>query len=130
MSWFGIAATCELCEARIEAEEQIVTTTDAAAREIGRHVLMAYDKLATKMWLHIMQHHPLQSQEGMLAQVRAAKMYAMNWAKIDPSLDHLRKQYRAELIIAMSVTTRVEDQAAGGSGPEPSPEPPKLELSN
>jgi hypothetical protein len=109
----AISAQCELCSQRIDAD---FITGGSFQPGDGVAWAIAYDQLALKMWFHISEVHPLQMQEGMRAQQRAAKMYAMNWAKIDPKFEQLRKQYRAELLIAMTVTTKIEPAQATAPG--------------
>jgi hypothetical protein len=72
--------------------------------------LMAYDSLSAHMWLHVSDHHRLQMEEGMMAQRRAAKMYAMNWADHTDEMIAVKQAWRKHMLLAMTVTTRHEDQ--------------------
>lgn len=97
-----MTARCQLCGKVIEGQYIPVDQTDE------RGTMMAYDSLSAVMWLHISDDHPDQMVEGMLAQRRAAKMYAMNWADHSAQMIPVKQQWRQHMLIAMSVTTRSE----------------------
>lgn len=104
-----MTARCQLCGAVIESRyvaEPILSEWD---RELSR--FQEYDQLSAHMWLHISDHHPNQTEQGILCQRRAAKMYAMNWATTDPELDPLKLAWRQTLILRMTITTMTENQA-------------------
>jgi len=79
-----MTAKCQLCQALIESNFAAPPTEDAEGRQ--RMELIEYDRLSAYMWLHISEQHPDQTQEGILCQQRAAKLYAMNWADVDSEL--------------------------------------------
>lgn len=60
------------------------------------------------MWQHLLDNHETQTKEGIVNQHRAAKMYAMNWTEHTETMTHLKHQWRQQMLIGMSVTTRGE----------------------
>jgi len=123
-----MTARCQLCSVTVLSNYAPMDPED------DREKLIEYDRLSAYMWLHISENHPMQVQEGILVQQRAAKMYAMNWADTEPaqlltvSGEDVKRLWRSNLLMAMSVTTRAEDapadQAAGeAEAPGPSPSP-------
>jgi hypothetical protein len=105
----NMSTRCQLCGTIVQGNVFSVDT------EQGR--LMAYDSLATYMWFHISDHHGDQMQEGMLVQRRAAKMYAMNWADHSDEMIPVKQAWRQHMLLAMSVTTRREDQVPAEDQP-------------
>jgi hypothetical protein len=109
-----VTTKCQLCGALIEGK---YFPADGSPQQL----LRAYDSLSAHMWLHISDHHREQMEEGMLVQRRAAKMYAMNWADHSEAMIPIKQDWRQHMLIAMSVTTRREDdmpaadQTAAGS---------------
>lgn len=115
-----MTAVCELCGKTVTgpavAELQGMNPVSPEGRMID------YDALSSHMWLHISESHVNQTMEGILQQRRAAKMYAMNWARVPDELNEIRRQHRAQLIMGLSVTTQFAgDQAAGGSSASDNP---------
>lgn len=114
-------ALCQLCGATVEAgpgAASLLETIQAPDTEPAtRHQLelIVYDRLSAFMWLHISEHHQHQTEEGTLCQQRAAKMYAMNWAdaSADPGTDiqRLQRDWRAQMVLKLSTTTRYDDPA-------------------
>ena len=98
-------ATCQLC-GQLIASRHIpgLETQDV-------ELFKAYDSMAAQMWLHISNSHQNQTQEGIMVQQRAAKMYAMTWADA-PELDEIRRQYRAEMLMRMATSTEWEGDRA------------------
>jgi hypothetical protein len=118
-----MTAVCQLCGATVHGKPVAETHGVDPASPDGQ--MLDYDTLSAYMWLHISENHPNQVEEGIMQQRRAAKMYAMNWATIPGALEATRRQHRANLIIALSVTTQFagdnttapdQDAAAGAAG--------------
>ena len=123
-------ATCQLCGVEVEginpeliatmrAADGLVTNSSLLQVPPDRFVaLIEYDSLSAHMWLHISDHHRDQTEEGILCQRRAAKMYAMNWATVEdtPAMAELKTQWRSEMLIKLATTTLVENQTVT---PEP-----------
>jgi hypothetical protein len=102
-------ATCQLCGQLIVSKH--VPGLDTADVEEFR----AYDSLSAQMWWHISNCHKNQTEEGILVQQRAAKMYAMTWADA-PDLDELRRRYRAEMLMRMATSTEWEGDRTTHAG--------------
>lgn len=95
---------CQLCGAIIEPgglPDGVLETDEGK--------LYAYDRLSAAMWFHIIDRHPTQSKEAESNQARAAKMYAMNWADHTDTMIAIKMQWRQHMLMAMSVTTRSEN---------------------
>lgn len=94
---------CQLCGAIIEycVPDGALDTDEAR--------LYIYDRISAAMWFHIEDQHPTQRQEAEANQARAAKMYAMNWADHTETMTAIKMQWRQHMLIAMSVTTRGEN---------------------
>lgn len=110
---------CQLCG--------VTVTGRYVAKEASeRELLMEYDNLSAHMWIHISDNHPDQMAEGIIQQQRAAKMYAMNWADHTETMILIKQEWRKQLLIGMSVTTRAatpeertaaaQDAAAAAAG--------------
>jgi len=86
-------ALCQLCGVTVIGKPQAELHDIDPESDNGK--IANYDALAALMWKHISDFHPDQTAEGIMQQRRAAKMYAMNWATIDPELDEVRQQREA-----------------------------------
>lgn len=107
--------SCQLCGFQLFGPPQAETHGIEAGSEQGK--VIDYDALASHMWKHISDRHPEQMNEGIMQQRRAAKMYAMNWANIAAELEPVRVQHRAQLLMALTVTTQFEAAPAVASSP-------------
>lgn len=103
-------ANCELCGQLIQSRH--IPGMEPEDVELFK----SYDSLAAQMWLHISNSHRNQTEEGIVMQQRAAKMYAMNWAVIAPELEQARRHYREQMLLRMASTTEFHgDRQAGGA---------------
>lgn len=98
-----MTARCQLCDAVVVShfEPELILSVDQQMAQ-----LQEYDQLSAHMWLHISDRHPQQTEEGILCQRRAAKMYAMNWATTDAELGPVKVQWRQALLLKLTVTTQ------------------------
>lgn len=106
-------ATCQLCQWPVTAPERAATMGIDPESERGR--LIDMDGLSEVMWLHISDYHPNQTSEGIIHQVRAAKLYAMRWAKIEPQHEETSKALRAQLVIGLSVVSEFAGDRQDGA---------------
>ena len=96
-----MTATCEICGT-------VVSGKYIAVDDSSRERQAEYDHLAAHMWLHISDFHPGQTEAGILCQRRAAKLYAMQWAKTNSELEQVKAEWRATLLVMMVTTARRE----------------------
>jgi len=96
-------ATCQLCKAIVIAPPNAEIRGIDPESQQGR--LIDMDALSAIMWLHISQTHPNQTGEGIIHQQRAAKLYAMRWATLEPQHEETSKALRAQLVIGLSVVS-------------------------
>lgn len=106
-----MTAKCQLCGVTVTGRYVAREDTEDSVREL----LMEYDNLSAHMWIHISDNHRDQMAEGIVQQQRAAKMYAMNWADHTETMVLIKQEWRKQMLIGMTVTSRAatpEERAA------------------
>jgi hypothetical protein len=106
----AMTCVCQICHRLIDSDFVPSNPADAS------NAIREYDSLAARMMMHIVDCHPFQVDEMIRVKTHAAKMYAMNWATFDPlagqTLEVLRREWRAQLLMVMATTTLIQNQPA------------------